>query len=122
MAVIVEMVCVVTWLAVKVGIVPVPEAPMPVAVLLLVHATVPVGLLVVHGIAGTVAPSQKTFEAGTVIVGAGLTIILKLLAVPLHVPKCGTTEMVAVIAVEPLFVAVNDGNPPFPEAPKPMLV
>ena len=86
-AVMVEIVCVVTWLAVKVGIVPVPEAPMPVAVLLFVQATVAVGLLVVHVIAGTVAPSQKTLDAGVVIVGAGLTIMLKLLAVPLHVPK-----------------------------------
>jgi hypothetical protein len=83
----VEIVCVVTWLAVKVGIVPVPEAPMPVAVLLFVQATVAVGLLVVHVIAGTVAPSQKTLDAGVVIVGAGLTMMLKLLAVPLHVPK-----------------------------------
>ena len=86
-AVMVEIVCVVTWLAVKVGIVPVPEAPIPVAVLLFVQDTVAVGLLVVQVIAGTVAPSQNTFDAGVVIVGAGLTIILKLLAVPLQVPK-----------------------------------
>jgi hypothetical protein len=121
-AVMVEIVCVVTWLAVKVGIVPDPEAPIPVAVLLLVQATVPVGLLVVQVIGGTVAPSQKTEEAGVVIVGAGFTIMLKLLAVPLQVPRCGTTEIVAVTAVAPLFVATKDGNPPFPEAAKPMLV
>jgi hypothetical protein len=54
----VDIVCVATWLAVKVGIVPVPEAPMPVAVLLFVQETVADPLLVVHGIAGTVAPSQ----------------------------------------------------------------
>ena len=57
-AVMVEIVCVVTWLAVKVGIVPVPDAPIPVAVLLFVQATVAVALLVVQVIAGTVAPSQ----------------------------------------------------------------
>jgi hypothetical protein len=107
---------------VKVGIVPVPEAPIPVAVLLFVHVTVPVGLLVVQVIGGTVAPSQKTLDAGVVIVGDGLTIMLKLLAVPLQVPKCGTTEIVAVTAVAPLFVATKDGNPPFPEAAKPILV
>ena len=54
----VEIVCVVTWLAVKVGIVPVPDAPMPVAVLLFVQDTAAVPLLVVQAIAGTVAPSQ----------------------------------------------------------------
>ncbi len=118
----VEMVWLVTWLAVKVGIVPVPEAPIPVAILLLVQDTVAVGLLVVQVIAGTVAPSQNTFDAGVVIVGAGLTMILKLVAAPLQVPKCGTTEIVAVTAVAPLFVATKDGNPPFPEAAKPILV
>jgi hypothetical protein len=117
----VEMVCVVTWLAVKPGIVPVPEAPMPVAVLLFVHATVPAGLLVVHVIAGTAAPSQNTFEAGVVMVGTGFTTILKLIAGPLQVPKRGTTEIIAVTAVAELLVATNDGNPPVPEAGNPML-
>lgn len=120
-AVMVEIVCVVTWLAVKVGIVPVPEAPMPVAVLLFVQATVAVALLVVQAIAGTVAPSQKTLEAGTVMVGAGLTVIVKLLAVPLHVPRCGTTEIVAVTGFAELFVAVKEGSPPFPDAANPIL-
>jgi hypothetical protein len=120
-AVIVEITCAVTWLAVKDGIVPVPEAPMPVEVLLFVQATVAVALLVVHGIAGTTAPSQKTFDPGTVMVGAGLTVIVKLLAVPLHVPRCGTTETVAITGFAELFVAVKEGNPPFPDAANPML-
>jgi hypothetical protein len=55
------------------------------------------------------------------MVGAGLTVMVKLLAVPLHVPRCGTTEIVAVTEFAVLFVAVNEGRPPFPDAANPIL-
>jgi hypothetical protein len=47
--------------------------------------------------------------------GTGLTEIVKLLAVPLHEPKCGTTETVANIGFAVVLLAVNDGNPPDPD-------
>ena len=121
-AVIVEMAGVLTELVVNVGIVPIPEAPMPVAVLLFVQVTVVVGLLVVQVIAGTAEPPQYTLEGGAVIVGAEVEVIVKLLAGPVHAPSCGITEIVAVTGLPVLFVAVNDGRPPFPDAGNPILV
>jgi hypothetical protein len=55
------------------------------------------------------------------MVGAGLTVMVKLLAGPLHVPRCGTTEMVATTGFAELFVAVKEGSPPFPDAANPIL-
>ena len=56
------------------------------------------------------------------MVGAGFTVMVKLLAVPLHVPRCGTTETVAITGVAELLVAVKEGSPPFPDAANPILV
>ena len=71
----------------KEGIAPVPEAPIPVAVLLLVQETVAPALLVVQLITGTIAPSQYTLDTGVTTVGEGVTVMLKLLASPLQVPR-----------------------------------
>ena len=48
--------------------------------------------------------------------------MVKLLAAPLHVPSCGTTEIVAITEFAVLFVAVKEGMPPFPDAANPILV
>ena len=56
------------------------------------------------------------------IVGAGFTVIVKVITGELQVPKLATTETVATTGLAVLFVAVNDGNPPVPDAAKPMLV
>jgi hypothetical protein len=99
----------------------VPDANIPVAVLLFDHVTVVVGLLVDHAVEGTIAPSQKVLETGVTIVGIGFTVIVKLLPAPLHVPKLEATEIVAVTGTDELFVATKEGNPAAPDAANPML-
>ena len=45
----------------------------------------------------------------TVSIGVGLTVTVKLCVVPAHVAAVGVTAIIAVVATEPLFTAVNDG-------------
>ena len=111
-------------MAVNDGILPVPLAPKPIDVLLLVQKkTVPV-----TGpeklITGVEAPLH-TVRFGTVFtVGTGLTVIVNVLGVPVQVTpalvKVGVTVMVATAAVEPVLVAINDGIFPVPLAASPI--
>ena len=47
--------------------------------------------------------------------------MVKVFGGELQVPKLATTEIVAIIGLAVLFVAVNDGTPPLPDAAKPIL-
>ena len=75
-------------------ILPVPLAPRPMAVLLFTQLNV--GLLVPEKVTLTAVPVQTVWLGGSTTVGAGLTTIVKVTAVPLHVPMTGVTVMVAV--------------------------
>lgn len=55
---------------------PVPLAPSPMAVLLLVHAKVPPAGVLVKFAAGTLTPLHTVLLAGTVTVGVGLTVMV----------------------------------------------
>jgi hypothetical protein len=76
------------------------------------------------------APEQIGCEEGVgVIVGLGLTVILKVIGIPEQTGVeaaafvyFGVTVMVASMGALPVFVAVNTGIVPVPPAPNPMAV
>jgi len=108
--------------AVNEGTFPFPEAPSPIAVLLLVHENVVPGVVLVKFEAGTIAPLQTRILAGTTTSGAGFTVMVYVEGIPGHVFAVGVTVIVAVMGVVPGLVAVNEGTFPFPLAPRPMAV
>ena len=55
-------------------------------------------------------------------VDVGLTVIVKLAGVPGQPLAVGVTVIVATTGVAPAFVAVNDGIPAVPLAPRPIAV
>ena len=103
---------------------PVPLAPRPMAVLLLVQlytvpATVPVKACV------TVAPAHTVWLATGFTVGIGLTVIVKVIGVPGQVMvllKFGVTVIVATCGVVPALVATKLAILPTPLAARPILV
>jgi hypothetical protein len=116
----------VALVAVKLGILPVPEAASPIAVLLLVQlytvpATVPVKFT------GAVPdPLQSNWSAGWLTLAVGFTVMVNVLDAPLQlIPplvNVGVIVIVAVTGVLPALMAVNDGIVLAPLAPSPMLV
>ena len=116
----------VALVAIKPGILPVPDAASPMAVLLLVQlytvpATDPVKLTAAVG-----DPLQTNWSAGWLTLALGLTVMVKVVAVPLQVipalVNVGVIVMVAVTGVLPALMAVNEGMVLVPLAPRPMLV
>jgi hypothetical protein len=105
---------------------PVPFAPNPIAVLLLVHAydVVPTVLFVVN-VTAALAPLQNVWLAGWFTWPVGLTVIVNVLAGPgQFVPPLlyvGVTTMVPVIGAVPGLVPVNEIFP-VPIAGSPMAV
>src|SRR6186713_966326 len=69
-------------------------------------------------------PSDAPHTVGSVEVsvnvGTGFTVIVKVCAVPVHVPSDGVTVIVAVTGAEPAFSAVNEAMFADPLADKPM--
>jgi hypothetical protein len=112
--------------AVQLGILPVPLAPKPVLVVLLVHVNVPPGGTLAKLVAATVAPGQTVLFAGTVgadIVGVGFTVMVNVLGGPAQPFAVGVTVTVLVIGEPVLFTpAVNTGVLPLPLAPNPVPV
>lgn len=108
--------------AINDGTSPVPLAPNPIAILLLVHVKVPPAGTLANAEAGTVAPLQTEKFAGTTTVGVGLTVMVYEEGVPGQPSTVEITVMVAVIGVDPGFVAVNEGTLPVPFAGNPIAV
>ena len=108
--------------AVKAAILPAPEFTRPIVVLLFVHAYVVPATVLLKLNAPAVLLLQKVWLAGTVSIGVGFTVTVKLCVVPTHVAAVGVTEMIAVVATEPLFTAVNDAILPAPEFTRPIVV
>lgn len=106
--------------AVKEAILPEPLAAKPIAVLLLDQLNEAPADPVKAGIV-TVAPSQTAWSAGSVTVGSGLTVMVKVCGVPGQPDIVGVTVIVATTGVVPAFVAVNAAILPVPLAAKPML-
>jgi hypothetical protein len=103
-------------------ILPVPDAPSPIAVLLFVHAyVVPVKLLVNAGTFMVVA-GHTAILLNCVTVGVGYIVTVKLIVLPTHpFVDVGVTTIVPVIfEVVPFAGAVHEFISPVPEAPKPI--
>ena len=110
--------------AVNAAILPVPPAPRPMAVLLLIQlyeepATAPVNVIAV-----VIAPAHTVWLLTAFTVGIGLTVIVKFLGIPGHVTPAfvntGVTVMVATTTVVPPLMAVKDAIFPVPLAGKPI--
>lgn len=108
--------------ATKAGILPMPDAPNPIVVLLLVQVyTVPTtGPAKVT--AAVVAPAHKVWLAIAFTDGVGLTVMVKLTGKPPQPVEVGVTVMVAVIGAVVVLVATKLGILPVPDAPRPMAV
>lgn len=106
----------------KEGMFPVPLAPSPIDVLLFDHEYVvdPPVLSVEKLTASVAAPTHLTWSAGSSTCPEGLTVMVKVWAVPAHPSNAGVTVIVAVTGALVLFVAVNDGILPVPDAPSPI--
>ena len=72
--------------------------------------------------AAFVPPLQTTWFAGTLAIGVGFTVILKVVAVPAQPLAVGVIVMVAVTGISVLLVAVNALISPIPFAAKPIEV
>ena len=111
----------VAFTAVNEGILPIPDAPRPIVVLLFVHVyTAPAtGPLMVTG--AVLAPAHTTWLAIAFTDAVGFTVIVKLRGVPAQ-PKAdeGVTVMVAVTGAAVVLVAVKDGIFPVPLAARPI--
>ena len=106
--------------AAKAAMLPLPLAASPIDASLLVQlytvpATAPVKFTAV-----VLAPLHTTWSAGSTTVGVGLTVIVKLSAVPLHPPNTGVTVIVATTGATPPFTAANAPILPVPEAASPI--
>lgn len=107
-------------IALKLGILPVPLAGRPIEGFELVHVrTVPGGVLV-KLVDETVVPVHITEFAGTITVGNGLIVMVKLYSAPVQLFSDGITFMVAMMGELELLTAVNAGIFPFPLAARPI--
>lgn len=66
------------------------------------------------------ALSQSVWFGMALTVAVGLTVMTKLLVVPVHPLAVGVTVIVPLMGVLVRLVAVNDGMLPFPLAARPM--
>jgi len=108
--------------AVKAAMSPDPLEANPMAVLEFDQTNVlPDGVLVKF-VPITILLLQIVILDGTETVGLGVTVIKYVEGTPLQLPKLGVTVIVAVIAVVPELVAINDVMFPVPVADKPILV
>jgi hypothetical protein len=119
---------VVVFVAVKLGIFPVPDATSPMLVVLFVqlYTIVPpvVGLVNVTAVLGLLL--QSTWLATAVTVAVGFTVYVYVRGVPTQLTpplvNVGVTVIVAVTGAVVVFVAVKLGMLPVPDAPSPILV
>jgi hypothetical protein len=94
--------------AVKFVICVLPVAPKPVAIFVFVQAKVaPVGVEI-QSSGLTKSPEQTVMFAGVETLGFGLTVIVKLVGLPIQLFKVGITAILVTKSVVPEFVAVNE--------------
>ena len=107
----------------KAGILPVPDPPSPIVVLVLVQVyTVPAtGPLMVT--AAVLDPAHTVWLAIAFTDGVGFTVMVKLTGAPVQPDaEDGVTVMVAVIGATVALVAIKLGIFPVPLAPRPIAV
>ena len=112
--------------AVKAGILPVSPAAKPIEVVLFVqlYTIVPPVAVLAKGMAADNAPLHTTLLVTAVTTAFGLTVMVKVEAVPAQlIPplvNVGVTVMVATTGANPAFTAVKAAMFPTPLAAKPM--
>lgn len=107
---------------VNAGTFPLPVVANPIAELVFVQLYV-VPAMFPPGTTNVVkAPLQTVWFAIGFTVGAGFTVIVNVVGVPVQPLAVGVTVMVALMGELPVLVAVNAGMVPFPLAARPMAV
>jgi len=105
--------------ALNAAMLPDPEPPRPMLVLLLTQSklapAVPLKLMAV-----VIVPLHTTSLEKPVTVGVGSTVIVNDSVGPAHGPLVGVTTIVAITGAVPLFTAVNEGMLPVPVADNPI--
>jgi hypothetical protein len=112
----------VALVAVKLGILPVPDAANPIAVLELVQANVVPAVRLVKFTAAVAWPAHSVWLATAATTGVGLTVIVKLIDWPGQPLAVGVTVIVAVIGELVALVATKLGILPVPLAANPIEV
>ena len=108
--------------AVKEAMFPLPLPAKPIVVLLLIQLYVAPLTGLLKFMAGTLVLVHTAMLAGTLTVGVGLIVMLKVDGVPIQPFTVGVTVIVATTPVLPELEAVKAGILPEPLAPIPMLL
>ena len=106
--------------AIKLGIFPVPLAGSPIAGFEFVQVRVVPGGLLEKLVDGTVLPAHMIEFTGTLTVGNGFMVMVKLYSAPVQLFRDGITVIVAVMGELELLTAVNAGILPSPLAARPI--
>lgn len=106
--------------AVNDAILPLPVAANPILVLLFVQLNVVPLTELLKFTAEVAARLHNTWFDGAATIGVGLTLIVKLCALPEHPLAEAVTVMVAVTATLELLTAIKGAILPVPDAAKPM--
>ena len=107
----------------KAGILPMPDAPNPILVLLLVQVYTVVGIDPVNTTAAVLVPAHTVWFATAFTVGVGFTVMVKLTGkLPPQPFADGVTVMVAVMGALVALVATKLAMLPVPDAARPMAV
>jgi hypothetical protein len=109
------------FVAVKVPMLPLPEAARPIVASLFVQAYVVPATGFVKLMAVVVAPLQSVWSVTLSTVGVGFTVMVNVSTGPGQPLAVGVTVTVAVTGALPVLVAVKAPILPLPEATKPML-
>ena len=111
---------------VKDAILPLPEAPRPIAVLLFVQLKVVPATGLLKFAAAVNEPLHTVWSAIALTVPVGLTVIVKLTATPVQLTppllKLGVTVIVATCGTDVLFIAIKAPILPVPPAASPIVV
>jgi hypothetical protein len=110
----------VLFTAVKLGILPWPDAASPIDGLLLVQLNIVPATVPLKVTAAVAAPLHKVWLATAVTFALGLTVIVNVIGAPVQPLADGVTVMVPLIAVAAALVAVKLGMFPLPLAARPI--
>jgi hypothetical protein len=108
------------FVAVKEGMLPLPEDTRPIDVVLLDQEYTVPGTVPEKATEATVPPLHATTFAIAFTVGIGLTVMVNVAGVPVHIAVCGVTVTVPEIGAVPGLVAVKDAMAPVPDAARPI--
>jgi hypothetical protein len=98
-----EILALVVFVVVKLGKLPVPLAPIPIAVLLFAHAKVVPAVVLVKAAGVCRSPGQATISGKSFKEGFGLMVMVKNCGVPTQPFKVGVTPKFATKSVKPLL-------------------